>query len=317
MRGKITRVWSRLVSVSLPLLAVMLLTSVAIAQVQSTPQERANWILHRSDWELASLTGDPPPQAESAGSTAGAAVAEEGSRRKGSPAVPIFMSLVLPGAGEAYLGYKRGYFLMALDIALWIGVVHHNDQGKQIREDYIKFAEEHWDEERLSAAYWSNHPDEYLAGVGIPYFPDVGDSRTAYTNLPLWVSREDDEREYFENLGKWDQFVFGWDDFVRPEELPGYIGGGALSDLRLPGIADNREIYRSMRQESNDQFTKRDRLIYLNIATRLISMVQVAYLQGLFGGGSKSELTVAGHPVSLIAEPRGLTATRVGFAVAY
>ena len=32
---------------------------------------------------------------------------------------------------------------------------------------------------------------------------------TGYENIPLWVSIEDDRREYYENLGKWDQFVFG------------------------------------------------------------------------------------------------------------
>jgi hypothetical protein len=72
-----------------------------------------------------------------------------------------------------------------------------------------------------------------------------------------------------------------------------------------------------MREDSNNQFTNRDRLLYLNIATRVFSVLQVAYLQGMLGGGSKSELRVSGHPVRIIAEPYGWTATRLGLAVSY
>ncbi len=299
------------------LLVLMILAPTLVtAQLPAANQGRAGWLLHRVDWEISSLTGVPPPQGEVGGSSHSSGVNEVSSNRQGSPAVPILMSMVIPGAGEVYMGYKRGYFQMALDVAIWFGVAHYNNEGKNTRDEYLQFAEEHWSEDQLSAAYWSSHANEEIAGVGRDYF-EVSDFQNGYMELPLWVSREEDEREWFENLGKWDQFVFGWDDFVRPEELSGYVGGGALSDLRLPGIADNREAYRTMRKESNDNFTKRDRLVYLNIATRIFSMIQVAYLQGLFGGRAQSELQVAGHPVSLIAEPRGLTSTRIGFAVSY
>lgn len=309
--------WQARIGIGILVMA-MLLPVVAAGQSGDASPGRAEWLLSRVDWQLTSVTGVAPQQDDSGG---GALVVDDAAiqpqpEKKKSTILPMAMSLVLPGSGELYLGYKRGYFQIALDIAIWVGVAHYSNQGKQTREDYLAFADAHWSEDGMSAAYWSLHPNQYLAGVGLDYF-DVNDSQDGYTELPLWVSREEDEREYYENLGKWDQFVFGWDDFVRPEELPGYQGGGAVSDLRLAGISDNREKYRSMRQESNDQFTKRDRLIYLNIAARIFSVFQVAYLQGLFGGGQKAEWQVAGHPVSIIAEPRGLTNTRLGFAVAY
>jgi len=294
----------------------VLIPTVTAGQIDLTPHGRAAWMLNRVDWELASLTGELHQEDQSGGALVMDPEITSETTKKKSTIVPILMSVVLPGSGEVYLGYKRGYFQMALDIAIWVGVAHFNSEGKAKRDEYYQFAEDHWSEDQLSAAYWSDHPNQYVAGVGLDYFT-VNDSQTGYRELPLWVSREEDEREYFENLGKWDQFVFGWDDFVRPEELDGYLGGGALSDLRLPGISDNREFYRSLRKESNDQFTKRDRLVYLNIAARIFSVAQVAYLQGLFGGGQKSELRIAGHPVSIIAEPRGLTDTRLGLAVTY
>jgi hypothetical protein len=290
-------------------LALLLLASLVQARPAATSDSRASWLLARTEMDARGLDFAEFQQTEIGGSSGSATIGEGGSPR----GLPILFSLILPGAGEAYMGYKRGYFLMAADIATWIGVKHYHDLGGEKRDDYMAYAEEHWSEAKLAGAFDPFYEDEYIAGVGQDYFPDV----TTYTELSLWVSRQDDEREYFENLGKWDQFVFGWDDFRRPEDIPGYIPTGTLQDLKQPGVSERREIYRSMRVDSNDQFTKRDRLLYLNIGLRVLSVLQVAYLQGMFGGSPQRSLQVAGHPVQLIAESSGLTTSRVGIAVAY
>ena len=44
-------------------------------------------------------------------------------------ALPILFSLILPGSGEAYMGYTRGYFMMAADILAWTQVAKYNSQG--------------------------------------------------------------------------------------------------------------------------------------------------------------------------------------------
>lgn len=104
------------------------------------------------------------------------------------------------------------------------------------------FADAHWSERRLACAFDPTCPYEYLAGYGREYFPDV----MHYTELPLWVPRHVDESEYYENMARWDQFVFGWDDFVRPEELSGYDPDAGLDNLQLPGISVHREQYREL-----------------------------------------------------------------------
>ena len=95
------------------------------------------------------------------------------------------------------------------------------------------------------------------------------------------------------------------------------LGTLVEEDLQQPWISSNRETYRRMREESNDAFEKRDRLIYVNIGLRVFSVLQVAYLQGLFGGGPKNEMQVAGHKVEIIAEPRGFTSSRLGAIVSF
>ena len=259
-----------------------------------------------------SLLGWPPAvaagvdQGEIGGSTA---QAEEVRESRPSVALPMAMSLVLPGLGEVVTGHRRGYILMAVDIASWIGVKHYHDLGNEKRDEYYDFADLYWSEDRLRIAYDSvTNPD----APGSFYF-DVDN----YLELPLWVSIEEDRREYYENLGKWDQFVFGWEDFSDPRNYVDLGPDYTSQDLQDPRTSALREAYRRMREDSNDQFTNRDRLLYLNMVTRVFSAFQVAYLQGALGGGPRSEMRVAGHPVMLIADPCGWRGGRLGVAVSW
>ena len=92
---------------------------------------------------------------------------------------------------------------------------------------------------------------------------------------------------------------------------------GRFVDLQQPWVSQNRETYRQMRIDANDAYEKSDRLLYVNLGLRVFSIFQVAYLQGLLGGGPKNELRVAGHTVEIIAEPRGWTSSRLGAAVSF
>ena len=295
--------------------------------------ERAGWLLARTDTDVAALGITGLQQEEIGGATdqpteiGGGSYEQKSDDGRSSPAVPMVMSAILPGLGEAYRGHKRGYLLMALDIAAWIGGIHYKNEGEQMRDDYIAYADEHWREDKLAAAYDPIPPGGYddaalvyVQEFGRKYFPLVQD----YTDLDLWVSKEDDAREYYENLGKWDQFVFGWDDFIRADDprLSDPYGTGYdswnIDDLRQQWTSSHRDIYRGMRVESNDAFEKQDRFLYVNIFLRVFSVLQVAYLEGLMGGGgSDQELQLSGHPITIIAEPTGWHSSRFGAAVTF
>jgi len=308
-------------------IAMLLLALPGLAGATADDTEpfasRADWLLNRGAANLAGYGGPVFQQTEIGGGLS----ADQGEGIGGGAAVlPMLMSMVLPGAGEAYLGHKRGFLMMALDLAAWAGVSHFNTQGNEKRDEYYAYADDHWDEDQLVAAYNPLHPDENIAGVGNQYFQSVEPAQSTDDferdegGLPLWVSFEDDRREYYENLGKWDQFIFGWDDFRHPQELEGasdpYVY--EVTDLRDPRVSQHREIYRGMRQDSNNQFTNRDRLVYFNLAMRVFSIFQVAYLEGLLGGeGNELGTSIGGHQVSLRTQCYGLTSTRIGAAVSF
>jgi len=280
------------------------------------------WWMRQADLELASLTGTFEAQDLGGSSEFGKTGDVSGGGDGGGlgKALPMLMSAVLPGAGQIYLGFKRddtsalvwGAGFLAADIFSWTQVSRNGDLGDKKTDEYYAYADVHWSVERLAAAYGeADDPGtEYFAFLG-----EGGSPITIYTQIPLWVSKEDDRREYYENLGKWDQFVFGWDDFLDPRS---FIPGADPNHPESPWLDDprtsaNRETYRQMRRDSNDYYKTRDRFVYLNIGLRVVSVLHVAYLEGLlFGGGDGGA-----SEVTFIAQPMGLRAGVVGATLAF
>ena len=166
----------------------------------------SDWLLRQADLEVARLTGELPADTRHFQDDFAGGTANVGTSSGRSPAVPMLLSLVLPGAGELYLGHKRGFIQIALDAASWYGAISNASKGSDKKDEYYAYADDHWFEPKLQAAYdteWGPdrpywNPDyDYMAGDGFDYFPDV---TGGYTSLPLWVSKEADRREYYENL---------------------------------------------------------------------------------------------------------------------
>lgn len=291
----------------------VLLGAAAGAHADTAALSRASWLLERA--EGAGPLDTRLFQGEIGG--APRAAADEPTGTGGSVALKVLASAVLPGAGEALSGHKRGYLMMAVDIFAWTRVAKYHGDGDDLSDAYYAFADLHYTDQKLWKAYASglqpNDPDyNELFGEGAYYFPGVGDMNNVndLDNLSLYVSKEDDRREYYENLGKWDQFIFGWDDYLNPRAHAAAFGytpadpTNAISDLRQPWVSLNREIYRDMRADANDAYAKRDRWLYVNIGLRVFSVFQTAWLNGLLGGGDDG-MAVLGHEVKVAATPTG------------
>ncbi len=287
---------------------------------------RAAWLLQRVDMETRALTGLSFEQGEfgdGVGGGGGFEMESEDEYVGGTSAgLTMLASAILPGSGEAIMGYKRGYLMMAVDIFAWTQVSKSHNDGVDLRDAYYKYADEHYSDALLVEGYNAASSDFEREGQGAIYFPGYGpiNDESELVNLPLYVTVEADRREYYENLGKWDQFIFGWDDFIRASvdhSEYDYEPTMTISDLRQPWVSRNRETYRGMRMESNDAFKSRDRWMYVNIGMRVFSILQVAYLQGLLGSGEANNLEVAGHAVEFIAQPYGLSRGTVAAKVSF
>ncbi len=319
--------WKSTLVMGTLLLGVLAPLTAVHAQDDSWSGQRAAWLLGRADLETLALTGQRFEQAEIGGGGAAdlpdqpekAAAGRSGIK----PGWTILASAILPGSGEAILGYKRGYLMMALDIFSWTQVAKYHNDGKDLTDDYYEYADAHYSDQLLVEGYNGGSIDPERSGEGAQYFPaitGITDVEDLPDHLPLYVTVEEDRREYYENLGKWDQFIFGWDDYLRPSfwgPSYGYEATGAISDLRQPWVSKHREIYRTMRDDANDAYKKRDRFMYFNIGLRVFSVFQVAYLNGLLGGDDGEMVEVNGHKVSLITEPIGLSRGTIGARVTF
>lgn len=205
---------------------------------------------------------------------------------------PLLASAAVPGLGEISTGHLRGIPMIAVDAAIWVGVYSKNKEGNDKEEEFEAFMLEHW-----SQAEWEN---ALAAGTLNDFFPneDYGPGSTP-EDVPLYVSRELDEREWFENAGKWDQFAWGWreywDDMWNAANHPDFIGpdfyapqaGAGNSDTWFfadnPTMTPLRRQYIAMRDESNSAFEERDTLLSGALLLRVVSVLQMVYLEGFVG----------------------------------
>ncbi|MCP4573125.1 MAG: hypothetical protein GY838_12280 [bacterium] len=306
--------------------AVILLagTLPVASSADETGTGRAAWLLQRGAGVGGGLADTRHFQTEIGG---GDAIAEDEGLKspdspRGSVGLKMLASAVLPGSGEVLLGHKHGFAIMAADILAWTQVSKHHGDGGDMRDQYYAFADEHYSDAMLMQGYFSGSTDIERSGEGALYFPDFPTMselsiEALERTLPLYVTKEEDRREYYENLGKWDQFVFGWDDYLRASVSRAeynYEPTMRKSDLTQPWVSKNRELYRDMREQSNDSFKKRDRWLYVNIGLRVFSVLETAWLGGLLGGGDDS-IAVAGHRVQLVTAPEGPYRGRVGAKV--
>ncbi len=157
-----------------------------------------------------------------------------------SPFLAAGLSAVLPGAGEFYSeSYWKSALFVAAEAALWTVNIIYNNKGNSQTDFYKSYADEHWSVVRY--AEWINANLTFISNgmldpskYAIPINPN--------TSLRPWERVDWDalrhtenaigggfshslapygDQQYYEMIGKYLQFVHGWDetDFNIPTYL--------------------------------------------------------------------------------------------------
>ena len=130
------------------LLLGLLTVSVCLAETPDT--ERMSWLLQRDGLETLALTGQQFEQTEVGGGGSNPEVVDlDSPQKKKKSGWPVLFSLILPGAGEASMGYHRGYFMMAADILAWTQVAKYDNLVDDLTDDFLEFADAHYTDELL------------------------------------------------------------------------------------------------------------------------------------------------------------------------
>ena len=156
------------------------------------------------------------------------------------PGKPLIMSLVLPGAGQLY--NKSPLWKTAAFVGVEVGSIlswqYFAKKAERLQDDYESYADLNWN--ITNWVYnWSNQPTNEVEGMRWTNFSALqGISGTHVLTLhltgtladefgqfvssdsleshPDWAYSEDvsvvKNLHYYENIGKYDQFVGGWED---------------------------------------------------------------------------------------------------------
>jgi hypothetical protein len=164
-------------------------------------------------------------------------------------------SLIVPGAGEFYANSKiKAVLFFGLDATLWTLYFNYHKKGKNKENEYKRFADQHWIE------------DDYREWLIDSLWITSGSDQDSFWNKEEqrfdWLSHhlpDKKDQQYYEMIGKYDQFKFGWDDF--PEE--------DLNQAR-------RNLYLNMRRDSNNLLNKAKYSVMFSLANHILSSFDAA-----------------------------------------
>jgi hypothetical protein len=205
------------------------------------------------------------------------------------PARPMLYSIILPGAGQWYNkspAWKIGLFA-GIEAASIFSGLQWKKKAEDIRLQYEIFADQNWDLETwvfntLNTPI-GNYADVHINGTHKLILVLSGSLAEQYGNYVSSDSLENNahwvytgevnvlrDRDFYENIGKYDQFVGGWTDCYDPSDIqytfPQWfevekdVGDSTEIIISTP----NKQDYVGQRARSNN---------YLNMAKYAVSAV--------------------------------------------
>jgi len=203
------------------------------------------------------------------------------------PGRAFLLSAVLPGAGQYYAGAKwRAAAFLGVEALGWLLWNSYDSKGNRLEKGYIRFADQYWDLARWFEATMY-YDENSLAGshhIWVSYNPGNGELQEyavddsliiklpGIVNLAGLITLAQNgqlvpirTRDYYENIGKYDQFSGGWYDFETYHPFDSPIDTVSVTPLR-----DN---YLTRRLRSNEA---------LKMATNFATIIMFNHLISAF-----------------------------------
>jgi hypothetical protein len=180
-------------------------------------------------------------------------------------------SAAVPGLGELYAGSKiKAGLFFAIDAFCWSQYLTKHSSGIDKEDEFQAYANQHWSATRFVVSAYEGRID-----------PEYKENHNPWT-VEKYINDGDKlpsvkDQQYFEMIGKYDKFMFGWDD----------------SDP-ITGASSNRQRYVVMRDDSNDKLTAARRWAMISLANHVLSALDAAISAKRFNKQREefSEITV-------------------------
>jgi hypothetical protein len=219
-----------------------------------------------------------------------------------SPLLGGAMSLLIPGAGEYYSGrlVKSGIFF-AVEVAAVTAAIVFNGKGNNKTTEFQNYADQHWS--AVDYAQWllKNGGNYEVSGTTYPGF--AIDPNTA---LPPWqrvdfaainawealphtigfshVLPQYGTQQYYELIGKYSQFKYGWDTYQFNGAHDGDDG------YNVDYIPQQMKDYAANRGKANDYYYAAEMATALIVANHVLSALDGAWSTSNYNKEITSEM---------------------------
>lgn len=188
-----------------------------------------------------------------------------------SIAKAVLFSAAVPGAGQFYnKSYLKSILFVVLEAATLTGYVHFQNRGNDLESQFERYADQYWSED----VYW-----DWMANISAIDRSNMAALREFERANFSHFLPEEKSQQYYENIGKYNQFVIGWDDLnFKPENLTyqDYLNS-SYNGQNLDTISALREDYTLQRKDANDNFKRATNLITITMLNHVISAIEAGF----------------------------------------
>jgi len=206
-------------------------------------------------------------------------------------------SFAIPGAGQVYSNnYWEGLAFFGAEVGLWVVYAIYEGKGNRQTNDFQNFADEHWSVVRyvdwiglnmgentsgiitstdLNLMPWDRVDWARLNAVESQIAQKTGNG---FTHL---LPRRP-EQQYYELIGKYPQFLGGWDD----------AGSRGRNDVIAHNVSPNFSDYSRMRGKANDLYNIATTVSYVLVANHILSAVEAAWSTATNNANLKAEASI-------------------------
>jgi len=163
----------------------------------------------------------------------------------------FLLSLAIPGAGQYYNGsIIKAALFGSVEIAGWYARIHYEGLGDDRTDIFENWADTYWLEESYRTYldnHWNSTEDSFTH--------DLPDTKT---------------QQYYEMIGKYDQFVYGWDD-VDPDLA------NSTKYSYLIATSAHRMQYEQMKKDAEIMYDRSRAAIIVIMVNHVLSAAEAAW----------------------------------------
>ena len=198
-----------------------------------------------------------------------------------SPRQAFLYSVLVPGLGEWMAGARKRavvfFGVEAITLGLWSS---WTGKGNEAEDDFRAFADTSWRPENYIG--WRDSGNARNSSIthalpcssAVPFYAKTGSFNGVDENGLRFSCDDAEIQQYYELIGKYDQFIAGWEDLVRVSDTnkAGYADVASVENFH----SDNRLSYEDQRNESNRYLKRASTLTGLILINHVFSAIDAA-----------------------------------------